>query len=89
MNGTGFPLTALLHGEAPFKKIKKEKTANPSTPGQVLNQLCRKAAVWIQIRTSTGLQALYLYKTLSILPQQIHGIVANLSIISHWFSFLF
>lgn len=29
-----------------FQK-KKEKTANASTPGQVLNQLCRKAAAWI------------------------------------------
>lgn len=48
MNGTGFPLTALLHGKAPFKKKKKkEKTANASTPSQVLNQLCRKAAAWI------------------------------------------
>lgn len=45
--GQDFRLQLFYMARLLSKKKKKEKTANASTPSQVLNQLCRKAAAWI------------------------------------------
>lgn len=49
MNGTGFPLTALFYmARLLYKKETKQKpNLDPSSPIQLLKQLCRKAPVWI------------------------------------------